>query len=301
MFTSLFQLEQKPVTVFSSNDAGAPVLTKDPGSLKTLLKACLVTGYGGKEGLGWEMQYESEDQKSAAFASTDPTASKFVFKIDNSSTTFALLSAYQTMTSIDVGVRPIVNANDYTLFAGAWRIIGHSKAFILLLDTDAVAGYPKVAMPIIFGDLPRETKRAAPVCLLWSARYKRCTGGLQSVLFEDVNGRNNSSNYGPGILLAAHAHPFVINDGASYQNLTLSRCKFTHKNASAAAALYEPVISCLLDSTWTMIPMLQPLSVKLVDVTNLGLVNSTAIKVVSGEYGLSDNNDCVVPTNWWYA
>ena len=66
MFTGLFQLEQKPVTVFSSDDADAPILTKDAGSLTTLLKACLITGYGGKTALGWDMAFAIEDQKSAA-------------------------------------------------------------------------------------------------------------------------------------------------------------------------------------------------------------------------------------------
>lgn len=299
MFTSLFQLEQKPVTVFSSNDAGAPVLTKDPGSLKTLLKACLVTGYGGKEGLGWEMQYESEDQKSAAFASTDPTASKFVFKIDNSGTTSAKLSAYQSMTDINTGVKPIAVDNIYELLISNWMLIGHSKAFILLVDIPVSS--IKISYPILFGDLPRETKRMQHVCVMWSGRKGNTnSGSVQSTLFNHVNG--NSLTNSTGSITWAACYPFRVANGQSGENITQSSCHFDYRSAITASVLYEPILIKLSDSTWSMLPMLQPTSNKINDVNNLGLISSEGVKSVTGYYGDAvDNGDCIVPINWWYA
>ncbi|MGP4950698.1 hypothetical protein ACTXGO_00795 [Psychrobacter sp. T6-1] len=307
MFTDLFQLEQKPVTVFSSADTNAPILTKDPGSLKTLLKACLITGYGDKASLGWEMAFESEDQKSAAFKSTDPTASQFYFKIDNSGTTTALLSAYQTMTAIDNGAQPIAIDNIYDLHASSWRLIGHSKAFILVLDI-SVKG-DKIAYPILFGDLPRQVDRVEPLCVLWSARknkesnYPRA-GGLQAVLFAIPNGNYHDAGYGPtsGIKYQV-GYPLRINSSQASQNLNINTCRFSYDSFHQATALYDYVLSALNDSTWTFIPMMLPISSKIGEALNLSLLDSSTIMVSTG-YEPNDpqsNSACAIPIDWWYA
>lgn len=300
MFTSLFQLEQKPVTVFSSGDAGAPTLTKDPGSLKTLLKACLVTGYGSKASLGWQMLFESADTKSAAFASTDPTASKYVIKINNSTATSAKISAYQSMTNIDTGVKPMAVDNDYELFDGEWRLVGHSKAFILLLNVKKYTSIP-MAYPILFGDLPRETKRLSPVVVFWTAR----TGtywhnGLQSVFQYTPNGVASTSsikNYANG-----NCYPVVTNNTDGGVNIIAALAKFNAQSFAVQTPLYDTYLCSLPDSTWSLLPMLQPISTSLNTVANLGSVNDYSIKACTGNF--SDNlynSDCVVPTDYWWA
>lgn len=299
MFTSLFQLEQKPVTVFSASDAGAPTLTADIGSLKTLLKACLVTGYGSKQGLGWQMAFESTDKNSAAFKSADPTASGFYFKIDNSTTGTAKLSAYQTMTDISTGTKPLVVDQTYDLAASNWMLVGHSKAFILLLDV--TVNWVKVAYPLIFGDLPREKKRFAPVCVLWTGRKNTANaGGLQALILYPNGqiGSTDNSNiaYSP-------VYPMRVNAGSGGANITNLACRFTHSSYISAAALFEPAILKLPDSAWSFLPMLQPLSTPLKDVDNLGLITSIAVKAKTGIVSLAtlDNQECAVPLDWWYA
>lgn len=306
MFTSLFQLEQKPVTVFSSDDAGAPILTKDAGSLKTLLKACLVTGYGSKASLGWQMLFESVDTKSAAFASQDPTSSKFVFKIDNGNITTAKLSAYQSMTDILTGVNPIVVDQLYDLHATSWRLIGHSKTFILLLDVPSTNAAIKTAYPLLFGDLPREVKRTPPVCVMWNGKrdgYGKSAGVCSILLYNyNVNGNIYSGpiegvNYAP-------AYPFRVNEGATSSNIIVSNSRFTYDSNVLATALFEPIFSRLNDSTWTMFPMFQPLSAQIAEVANLGQLSVSTIKIKTGFVGSSItnyNDECAVPIDWWYA
>lgn len=301
MFTSLFQLEQKPVTVFSSDDAGAPVLTKNAGSLKTLLKACLVTGYGDKAALGWQMLFESADTLSAAFASQDPTASKYVIKINNSTTASAKISAYQSMTDIDTGVRPLAVDNEYELFDGAWRLIGHGKAFILLLDADFKKG-ARLAYPVLFGDLPRETKRVAPVCVFWTARKSGSTqGGLQLTLDKYPDGNTSTSNLNNNIQYTNN-YPVVVNAAAAAANITISYSKFNYDSASKSQLLYDPYIISLHDNTWSIIPMIQPLSAAAPGIANLGTISDSAIKVSTSNLEVaSHHSDCAVPTDWWWA
>lgn len=301
MFTSLFQLEQKPVTVFSASDAGAPTLTADIGSLKTLLKACLVTGYGSKQGLGWQMPFESTDKNVAAFKSADPTASGFYFKIDNSTTGTAKLSAYQNMTDINTGERPLVANQPYDLAASNWMLVGHSKAFILLLNV-TVSG-EKVAYPMIFGDLPREKKRVAPTCVFWTGRKNTVNaGGLQVTMYAP-NGQ--AGNISTGYITNCPAYPIYINEGGTSANITNLACRFAYNSYISASVLFEPALIRSPDSTWSFLPMLQPLSIPLGDVDNLGLITSTTLKARTGTVAnpnaATNNQDCAVPLDWWYA
>lgn len=49
-----------PVKYYSHLDAEAPQLADADGAIKTILKACLVTGYGTKEGAGWTSLFEDD-------------------------------------------------------------------------------------------------------------------------------------------------------------------------------------------------------------------------------------------------
>lgn len=55
---SLKQPVQYPVKYYSHLDADAPQLADADGVIKTILKACLVTGYGTKESAGWTSLFE---------------------------------------------------------------------------------------------------------------------------------------------------------------------------------------------------------------------------------------------------
>ncbi|MBS9781956.1 MAG: hypothetical protein KGV56_05610 [Gammaproteobacteria bacterium] len=49
-----------PVKFYSWQDTDAPLLEDVDGCIKTILKACLVNGYGDKEGAGWTMPFEDD-------------------------------------------------------------------------------------------------------------------------------------------------------------------------------------------------------------------------------------------------
>ena len=74
--------KQYPVTVFSSLDENAPKITAEKGSMKTVLKACLINGYGDKAGLNWQVADETAER--AVFYSTDPDAHGHGLMVDNS-------------------------------------------------------------------------------------------------------------------------------------------------------------------------------------------------------------------------
>jgi hypothetical protein len=66
-----------PVTVYRSDDAGAPQLTAGakPSELINVLKKCLVTGYGAKAGAGWSVAFEDETTQQVVFRNSTSLAS----------------------------------------------------------------------------------------------------------------------------------------------------------------------------------------------------------------------------------
>lgn len=59
---SLLTPVKYPVKYYKWDDDQAPQLTDADGVIKTILKACLVTGYGDKAGAGWTARFEDDSR-----------------------------------------------------------------------------------------------------------------------------------------------------------------------------------------------------------------------------------------------
>lgn len=211
------------------------------------------------------------------------------------------------MSSFTQGEKPMVENQIYQTKKCEWRLIGHGKTFVLVVDFSLtqVTGNPIVALPLLFGDLPRQNKRIAPVCVIWCGRQNNYNAsGVQTTLFYHVNGQQGATNF---YFSHISTYPFIVNNGQGGANLTQNFCRFNYDSRASATALHEPILCNLPDGTWTLLPMLQPLSNNLLDVANLGLVNEHMMKVTTG-YSVANNNsatiltnDCIIPLDWWYA
>ncbi len=83
--------------VYKSTDAGAPTLDGNKGSLITVLKACLVNGYGAKAGAGWTIALEDAANYKIIFRNNSTTGSGRYFRIqDNGRVSSRTDSAYFT-------------------------------------------------------------------------------------------------------------------------------------------------------------------------------------------------------------
>lgn len=96
------------VKVYRSNDASAPALTGQAGSLITLLDACLVNGFGTKTSAGWTKAFSGTNKAAYRMPTTTP-ATGFYLRVDDTGSTDARdarLIGYETMTGIDAGANP---------------------------------------------------------------------------------------------------------------------------------------------------------------------------------------------------
>lgn len=102
--------------VYRFDDGGAPILSGvDNTKLISLLKACLVDGYGAKPAAGWTMPYINSDGDMASFRNNPVTGTGFYLNVrkNNSKNTMSL-AGYESMTSETEGVNQFGNNYIYT-------------------------------------------------------------------------------------------------------------------------------------------------------------------------------------------
>ena len=121
-----------PVRLYSHTDSEAPQLPANDwtGALKTILKACLVTGYGGKPGAGWTLREESDNK--AIFRAGDPATSPVELEVDSGNITITTFDLHwQGVKQGIVSNWSSGQLNRYTGVAG-WYLVASARSFALL-------------------------------------------------------------------------------------------------------------------------------------------------------------------------
>ena len=167
----MFNTERVPVKVYRWDDAGAPKLATDAGAFKTVLKACLVTGYGEaenrKEPLGWEIHQETET--AAYFRSKHEKSSKPYLLVNGSSSGY--YNSVSAKFKVSADLQPHVANNNVAAEAGNsvnelyckrrrdWILIGNERGFWLVVGSQYERSRPGVgnkttpsSTALFFGD-----------------------------------------------------------------------------------------------------------------------------------------------------
>lgn len=131
-----YEATPTPVKVYRATDLGAPQLKNESGSLKILLKTCLVNGYGegtnSKEPAGWQIADETPSQ-IVLFHDTYGIG----LKIENSNASYANIYMVcgerftQEMTYSNKGYNNFVYNNAYAM--KNWLLVACEKGFVLVL------------------------------------------------------------------------------------------------------------------------------------------------------------------------
>lgn len=128
------------VTVYTSEDVGAPALTGEAGSLINVLSKILVEGYGSKAAAGWTKPFTGTNK--AAFKMAAGTPSMYL-RIDDTNAQDARIVAYVSMTDVDTGTSPFPTSGQQAggLYcrksmtadseARPWYCIANDKAFYI--------------------------------------------------------------------------------------------------------------------------------------------------------------------------
>ena len=137
----MLQTTRYPVTLYTSEDAGAPQITSAAGALKTVLKACLVTGYGTKSGAGWEVLFEESNK--IALKSADDKSTGAALHVADTAGRVAQVSLYQKTEGFEKGKaasnrRSVSYANSTVQ---KWLLAACARGFVFVSFQDSYSGY----------------------------------------------------------------------------------------------------------------------------------------------------------------
>ncbi|MGF6148966.1 Uncharacterised protein [Kingella potus] len=148
----MLRTERVPVTLYTSEDPSAPKLANAAGAFKTILKACLLTGYGAKAAAGWEAAFEGNNK--IALRPADPKSPRGLIRIDNGTAGIAYIQAYTAMSGIDSGEAVFnqtqnLHLTDYSYQTRKWWLIACPRGFAFFAE-----GRGGGCRYLYFGDFP---------------------------------------------------------------------------------------------------------------------------------------------------
>ena len=210
--SEMFNAERVPVKVYRWDDAGAPKVLPAEGDIKTILKACLVTGYGEnenrKEPLGWEILFENGND--ACFRSKHDKSTKWALGVHgNVEYGGCNVVALKNPVSAKKGEIEVAWESGGRKFAYAnyngfdrqsqikWVVVGHERTFLLVI----LNGYYSTICPhLYFGDFPSLAAADSNNCILsfvGAERYlSNGTNSVYNLIVRDYKGDEAvSANY----------------------------------------------------------------------------------------------------------
>lgn len=188
--------EKMPVKVYTSQDKNAPLVDKSPNCMATILKACLITGYGDKAGAGWAMPFEDSQKGIKVFRPPISAEQDFYLRVSQDNGKTMLAQVYTSMTDINTGELKLQLDNVFnyakTNNTGKWVIIVSPRGFWFLTEQYYWSNDSKYGSYFYTGDIAvmDESK---------TALFLAHTSGTDANIFEgvqDSNGQGAYSNFG---------------------------------------------------------------------------------------------------------
>src|ERR1044071_9131298 len=134
------------VTVYRSDDASAPVLNANAASINSLLRACLVTGYGSKSAAGWSEPFTTSGNVAVFLMQNVSGCPRRYLRVDDSSantTPEARIVSYESMSGLSSGTNDMPTAaqvsggafirrsSSSTVTTRPWILIANGLGFVL--------------------------------------------------------------------------------------------------------------------------------------------------------------------------
>ncbi|WP_413520591.1 hypothetical protein [Psychrobacter glacincola] len=141
--------------IYSSQDSGAPQLSVGSGILNTVIKGCLVTGYGDKAAAGWEAVYEDMATYKLAIRPKNPKSIKSVLLLNDAPQASTIVTAYTDWSlPTQNGVNQFGSGyfvKEWTADNPRWILLATDSFFYLFVYFQSVA--PNFVVMSGFGDV----------------------------------------------------------------------------------------------------------------------------------------------------
>ena len=142
----------KPV-LFNSLDVSAPQLTSSIGSLINVIKKCLVTGYGEKSGLGWEVLYDGANK--LAIRSSNLFSSRSILLIDDNNDSYSNVTGYKNWDDVNnTGIDSFGTGffvKNWSTTTPNWVLLGVDDVFYIFIQSEPTSSVMRAMSG--FGDM----------------------------------------------------------------------------------------------------------------------------------------------------
>lgn len=128
---SLLLPTRYPARLYSSSDSDAPQITNADGAIKTILKACLVTGYGDRASAGWITLFDDGNQMVLRLPDAVQAIGCPDLKVENGDGKYRIVSQ-NNPTGLDdateIASVPLLSRSSYLL--PEWHLIATDIGFV---------------------------------------------------------------------------------------------------------------------------------------------------------------------------
>lgn len=253
-------MNNRTLTYYSSADASAPTLTGQVDSLRQLLKAILVDGYGSKAAAGWTQQFSGTNK--AVFKMASGGTNCVIRVLDDGTQTGAareaLVRAGESASDVDTLVDPfplttqVANAdcnwrksNTTDSTARVWKAIADGRFFALWIEATA-SGQGDL---MYFGDIESFYSSDPYACVMTTRNANNSGGTMLSLGVTNRFGDAVSS--GPRTVFMRNVSGSVKAEGAGIVTAT-TQGVFGQPVQSAGFADYPHPITAKLHMRMTL-------------------------------------------------
>ncbi len=284
---SFINPEKVPVTVYKWDDEDAPRLDRSPNCVATIFKACLVTGYGSKQGAGWTMPYEDTNAGVKVLRPAISPEQDFYLRLSADDGQQITTQVYLNMTDVNTGELKLQCDTPFKYAiqdktGEKWVLVACGRAFWFFHETAKRTIATQSGTYFYCGDTAKNTAGDKAI-------YLKHTGGTWSIYDTD---RYDilSVNMGGGAVYGK-----LLNTKTQLVRDILPISIFNGQNKYSTHNILAPVLLMIDGEIWTLpafVPSVQNKhNYDVMNITTRQFINhSTAIQYVHNFY---------VPTDYW--
>lgn len=159
-----------PVKVYLSTDKDAPKLDRTPNCVATILKACLVTGYGDKQPAGWSLAFEDNPKGVKVLKPADSPHTPFLVRLSADTGREMTVQVYSEMSDIDTGELKLQLPHSFKYgiqnhTGGKWAVIASTRSVIMFCQTANRIDQNRSGTFLFLGDTAQNTRGERAVFL----------------------------------------------------------------------------------------------------------------------------------------
>lgn len=284
---SFINPEKIPVKVYRSTDQDAPRLDRTPNCVATIFKACLVTGYGDKQGAGWTMPFEDTNNGIKVLRPEVSAEQDFYLRLSNDTGQEITAQVYLNMSDENTGDLKLQCATPFKYAIGnktgeKWVLIACNRAFWFIYETADRILKTQSATYFYCGDTAKNSIGDRAI-------YLKHTGGTWGAHDTDrysIFSNGDSGGYSNGKLFNTRMNTVTAVNPQSI---------FTGRGEQSTQTLLAPCLLMLQQEVWGF-PAFAPSTLKQ---HNFDEISSFERQFINFSTATQHSHNFYVPIDYW--